>query len=85
MILSVENHCSPAQQDMMAKLMVDILGRDNIYIGSASASLSPHDLRGKFLIKAQIFPKGATVAAQEEGPPKEPAQPIVSTAFKTLM
>merc|ERR1719474_149344 len=55
-ILSIENHCSPEQQDVMAKHMREVLG-DLLFtspVDKEKNSLpSPEDLRNKILIKAK--------------------------------
>jgi len=55
-ILSIENHCSPQQQDVMAKHMREVLG-DLLFtspVDKEKNSLpSPEDLRNKILIKAK--------------------------------
>ncbi|ELK23641.1 1-phosphatidylinositol-4,5-bisphosphate phosphodiesterase eta-2, partial [Myotis davidii] len=55
-ILSIENHCSVAQQKKMAQYLTDILGDklDLSSVSSEDASLlpSPQALKGKVLVKA---------------------------------
>jgi len=55
-ILSIENHCSKAQQDTMAKLFKEILG-DLLYVEpvdkSKTALPSPNQLKNKILVKAK--------------------------------
>lgn len=87
-ILSVENHCSPEQQDIMAALFLQILGDENIYRSSGAASPlpSPEELRGKFLVKAQIFERRRHDHSHDEGGPvKEAPKAIVSQAFRSLI
>ena len=56
LILSIENHCSIAQQDKMAKYFVNILG-DLLYTKSVDTNImklpSPEELKNKILIKAK--------------------------------
>jgi hypothetical protein len=55
-ILSIENHCSPQQQDRMAEHMINILG-DMLYtqpVDKTEDKLpSPEQLKNKILLKAK--------------------------------
>ena len=59
-ILSIENHCSPPQQDRMAEHMVSILG-DMLYcepVDKTQENLpSPEQLKNKILLKAKKIKK----------------------------
>jgi len=61
LILSIENHCSLEQQDIMADHMTEILG-DLLYTeppnDEVSAMPSPEFLKGKVLVKAKRLPPG---------------------------
>ena len=63
LILSIENHCSLEQQDLMADYMRDFLG-DSLYTSppdeSKSALPSPEELKNKILVKAKRLPPGKT-------------------------
>uniref|UniRef100_A0AAY3ZWW7 Phosphoinositide phospholipase C n=1 Tax=Denticeps clupeoides TaxID=299321 RepID=A0AAY3ZWW7_9TELE len=63
-ILSLENHCSPAQQTVMAQILRSVLG-DKLLTKPVSSKLSnslpsPEELRGKIMIK------GKKLAGEEE-------------------
>jgi len=75
-ILSIENHCSPPQQDRMAELMVNILG-DMLYcepVDKTQEQLpSPQQLKNKILLKAKKIKKGEDEVRDEtEVMPKPP-------------
>jgi len=61
LILSIENHCSLEQQDVMADHMKEILG-DLLYTeppnDEAKEMPSPEFLKGKILVKAKRLPPG---------------------------
>ena len=57
-ILSLEMHCSPEQQEVLADICVDVLGdrllMPHMYEGAPPPALpSPEALRGKVLVKAK--------------------------------
>jgi hypothetical protein len=58
-IISIENHCGPQGQQLMARYFMEILGSENMYIiDTENPSLpypSPHDLKRKFIILQSIF------------------------------
>ena len=60
-ILSIENHCSIEQQDVLADHLVNILG-SYLYTDQVDESLtalpSPESLKKKVLIKAKKLPPG---------------------------
>jgi len=62
LILSIENHCSLEQQEVMAKHLVNILG-DKLHKeepdDNADHLPSPFDLNNKVLVKAKRLPKNA--------------------------
>ncbi|CAH1795331.1 unnamed protein product [Owenia fusiformis] len=66
-ILSIENHCSVKQQDVMAKYLRSIL-KSKLFIVPESALRedkplpSPEQLKGKILIKGQKLPLGSKKA-----------------------
>eukprot|EP00052_Salpingoeca_macrocollata_P004747 m.43261 g.43261 ORF g.43261 m.43261 type:complete len:1105 (+) comp14423_c0_seq3:89-3403(+) len=68
LILSLENHCSVAQQKKMAEYLVkylgDVIHRDQDR--SLPALPSPKDLKGKVLIKGKKLPPSASGAAEAE-------------------
>ena len=75
-ILSIENHCSPPQQDRMAEHMVNILG-DMLYctpVDKTQEQLpSPQNLKNKILLKAKKIKKGEEeVRKKTEVVPKPP-------------
>lgn len=58
-ILSIENHCSVAQQKKMAQYLTDILG-DKLDLSSVSSEdatmlPSPQMLKGKILVKVRFL------------------------------
>merc|ERR1719232_2268157 len=61
LILSIENHCSLEQQDVMADHMREILG-DLLYTDPPNEEKttmpSPESLKGKILVKAKRLPPG---------------------------
>lgn len=61
-ILSIEDNCSLAQQRVMAQIMVEIFG-DLLLIHPVDKNEtylpSPHQLRGKILLKHKKLPDGA--------------------------
>ena len=63
LILSIENHCSIAQQDKMAQYMKSIL-RDKLYVEPVDEDEghmpSPETLMGKVLVKAKRLPQDMT-------------------------
>ncbi|XP_049631251.1 1-phosphatidylinositol 4,5-bisphosphate phosphodiesterase eta-2 isoform X2 [Suncus etruscus] len=68
-ILSLENHCSVAQQKKMAQYLSDILG-DKLDLSSvcgedAHTLPSPHMLRGKILVKGKKLPATLSEDAEE--------------------
>jgi len=67
-ILSIENHCSPQQQNKMAEQMVNILG-DLLYTQPVDKSNdqlpSPEQLKNKILLKAKKINKGENEACSE--------------------
>ncbi|XP_036163360.1 1-phosphatidylinositol 4,5-bisphosphate phosphodiesterase eta-2 isoform X3 [Myotis myotis] len=68
-ILSIENHCSVAQQKKMAQYLTDILGDklDLSSVSSEDASLlpSPQALKGKVLVKGKKLPPNISEDAEE--------------------
>ncbi|XP_036316843.1 1-phosphatidylinositol 4,5-bisphosphate phosphodiesterase eta-2 isoform X4 [Pipistrellus kuhlii] len=68
-ILSIENHCSVAQQKKMAQYLTDVLGDklDLSSVGSEDASSlpSPHMLKGKILVKGKKLPPNISEDAEE--------------------
>ncbi|CAJ1071592.1 -phosphatidylinositol 4%2C5-bisphosphate phosphodiesterase delta-1-like isoform X4 [Xyrichtys novacula] len=68
-ILSLENHCSVEQQEVMAKHMSTILGSALVTSplgeGMPSGFPSPEELRGKFLIKGKRLNKLEAMFAPE--------------------
>ena len=68
LILSLENHCSVHQQEVMADVMLKVLGdllcKESLPGKDGSTVLpSPHDLRRKILLKGKALPKGILVAS----------------------
>lgn len=60
-ILSLEVHCSEPQQEMMAKIMVQIFG-DSLYLPppeNITSYPSPHELRRKILLKGKRLVSGS--------------------------
>jgi len=58
-IMSIENHCSQAYQEKMAKIVTEIMG-ESVYRYDASKPFpSPEDLKYKFLFKADMLSLGA--------------------------
>ncbi|XP_069933197.1 1-phosphatidylinositol 4,5-bisphosphate phosphodiesterase eta-2 isoform X2 [Oryctolagus cuniculus] len=68
-ILSIENHCSVAQQKKMAQYLTDILGDklDLSSVGGEDATLlpSPQMLKGKILVKGKKLPADISEDAEE--------------------
>ncbi|XP_077580843.1 1-phosphatidylinositol 4,5-bisphosphate phosphodiesterase delta-1-like isoform X1 [Stigmatopora nigra] len=68
-ILSLENHCSVEQQEVMARHMSSILGSalltSPLGDGMPKNFPSPEELKGKFLIKAKRLNKLETIYAPE--------------------
>ena len=69
LILSIENHCSLEQQDLMADYMRDYLG-DFLYTAppddTKTAMPSPEELKKKILVKAKRLPPGLSPDDQLE-------------------
>uniref|UniRef100_X1YV20 Phosphoinositide phospholipase C n=1 Tax=Capitella teleta TaxID=283909 RepID=X1YV20_CAPTE len=69
-ILSIENHCSVAQQRLMAAYMVDIFGdkllREELEDGTTELP-SPEELKGRIVVKAKRIPASALQENDEEG------------------
>ncbi|XP_036918033.1 1-phosphatidylinositol 4,5-bisphosphate phosphodiesterase eta-2 isoform X6 [Sturnira hondurensis] len=68
-VLSIENHCSVAQQKKMAQYLTDILG-DKLDLSSVSSEdattlPSPQTLRGKILVKGKKLPAHISEDAEE--------------------
>ncbi|XP_035881095.1 1-phosphatidylinositol 4,5-bisphosphate phosphodiesterase eta-2 isoform X8 [Phyllostomus discolor] len=68
-VLSLENHCSVAQQKKMAQYLTDILG-DKLDLPSVSGEdatmlPSPQMLRGKILVKGKKLPANISEDAEE--------------------
>ncbi|XP_045715577.1 1-phosphatidylinositol 4,5-bisphosphate phosphodiesterase eta-2 isoform X5 [Phyllostomus hastatus] len=68
-VLSLENHCSVAQQKKMAQYLTDILG-DKLDLSSVSGEdatmlPSPQMLRGKILVKGKKLPASISEDAEE--------------------
>ncbi|ELV14241.1 1-phosphatidylinositol-4,5-bisphosphate phosphodiesterase eta-2 [Tupaia chinensis] len=68
-ILSIENHCSVAQQKKMAQYLTDILG-DKLDLSSVSSEdatmlPSPQMLKGKILVKGKKLPANISEDAEE--------------------
>ncbi|XP_067931540.1 1-phosphatidylinositol 4,5-bisphosphate phosphodiesterase delta-1-like [Watersipora subatra] len=63
LILSLENHCSIEQQQIMADILTDTL-KDMLYTQPVSPAIeqlpSPEELKGKILIKCRKLPAGIT-------------------------
>lgn len=70
-ILSLENHCSVEQQQVMARHMSSILGSALVTAplgdGMPTTFPSPEELKGKFLIKGKRLNKLETLFSQEAG------------------
>ncbi|XP_055984402.1 1-phosphatidylinositol 4,5-bisphosphate phosphodiesterase eta-2 isoform X2 [Sorex fumeus] len=68
-ILSLENHCSVAQQKKMAQYLSDILGDkldlSSVHGADAHTLPSPHVLRGKILVKGKKLPATLSEDAEE--------------------
>ena len=67
-ILSLEVHCSEPQQEMMAKIMVQIFGED-LYMPPPEDIVtypSPHELRRKILLKGKRLCSGTDEDDDEE-------------------
>ncbi|XP_053516081.1 1-phosphatidylinositol 4,5-bisphosphate phosphodiesterase eta-2 [Artibeus jamaicensis] len=68
-VLSIENHCSVAQQKKMAQYLTDILGDklDLSSVSSEDATLlpSPQMLKGKILVKGKKLPANISEDAEE--------------------
>ena len=56
LILSIENHCSDAQQDVMADLLISVLGKENLFIPQSLDDPLPSlaSLKHKFVVKAKM-------------------------------
>ncbi|KAJ6658760.1 hypothetical protein lerEdw1_019681 [Lerista edwardsae] len=68
-ILSIENHCSVAQQKKMALYLIEILG-DKLDLSSVSSEdatklPSPESLKGKILVKGKKLPANISEDAEE--------------------
>ncbi|XP_053136809.1 1-phosphatidylinositol 4,5-bisphosphate phosphodiesterase eta-2 isoform X1 [Hemicordylus capensis] len=68
-ILSIENHCSVAQQKKMAQYLMEILG-DKLDLSSVSNEdltqlPSPENLKGKILVKGKKLPANISEDAEE--------------------
>ncbi|XP_054439407.1 1-phosphatidylinositol 4,5-bisphosphate phosphodiesterase eta-2 [Pteronotus mesoamericanus] len=68
-VLSLENHCSVAQQKKMAQYLIDILG-DKLDLSSVSSEdttvlPSPQMLKGKILVKGKKLPANISEDAEE--------------------
>ncbi|XP_066493501.1 1-phosphatidylinositol 4,5-bisphosphate phosphodiesterase eta-2 [Tiliqua scincoides] len=68
-ILSIENHCSVAQQKKMALYLIEILG-DKLDLSSVSSDdatklPSPESLKGKILVKGKKLPANISEDAEE--------------------
>jgi len=59
LIISLENHCSPSQEAVMARCMRDVWGDENIFRSSADRLEklpTLRELRRKYILKAKVIP-----------------------------
>ncbi|XP_063228371.1 1-phosphatidylinositol 4,5-bisphosphate phosphodiesterase eta-2-like isoform X2 [Bacillus rossius redtenbacheri] len=84
-ILSLENHCSEAQQEVVARYFVEVLG-ELLYTDEVSENVvslpSPHDLKGKIIIKAKKLKPGqrSDDSSSEEEDSESEAEPVSKQA-----
>ncbi|XP_077167252.1 1-phosphatidylinositol 4,5-bisphosphate phosphodiesterase eta-2 isoform X2 [Paroedura picta] len=68
-ILSIENHCSVAQQKKMAQYLTEILGDkldlSSVVNGDPTKLPSPESLKGKILVKGKKLPANISEDAEE--------------------
>lgn len=91
LILSIEIHCDPVQQDRLVEIFKETLGdrllteRIDGKDGEIEVLPSPWDLRGKVLIKAKNLFVTTTTGTQHQGIPIEggPNAPIVDSESST--
>jgi len=81
-ILSIENHCSAQQQDVMAEHMTNILG-DMLYTQPVDTTKdklpSPEELKNKILLKAKKIKKEEKIEETDNEPLAPPRRKKVST------
>lgn len=85
-ILSLENHCSKPYQDVMAKILIEILGKDVLYVptGDTKEDLpSPESLRGKVVIKGKR-PRESDDTELEQGEDYDPYAETAATSGATV-
>ncbi|KAI8909348.1 PLC-like phosphodiesterase [Powellomyces hirtus] len=84
--LSLESHCGPEQQAVMASVLTNVLGdyviRKSLTEGE-TALPSPEALKNKIIIKGKIFPPGGEGDTDNEAEDEDDQSPLQQTASLT--
>ncbi|KAJ3055457.1 hypothetical protein HK097_010411 [Rhizophlyctis rosea] len=82
LIISLETHCTPEQQNMMAKILRDAFGESlcTKAVGQDGCLPSPQALKGKVIIKAKVGPPGEASGAYDSGDSDDDGSPLLASS-----